>query len=125
MERVQADDVVLTADGHHRSIGREDDETRSGVGGHHQTVAQAPKRIHIWFSQVPVEAVSQMKLAGPDKAEVALGKVVADKADKSIYADLTAGLKAGAYVVSWRSAGDDGHVQTGDIKFTFTPKAGS
>jgi methionine-rich copper-binding protein CopC len=88
-----------------------------------QTVAQAPKRIQIWFSQVPVEAVSQMKLAGPDKAEVALGKVVADKESKSIYADLTAGLKAGAYVVSWRSAGDDGHVQTGDIKFAFKPKS--
>jgi methionine-rich copper-binding protein CopC len=90
-----------------------------------QTVAESPKRIQIWFSQVPVEAVSQMTLAGADKAEVPLGKVVADKASKSIYADVTAALKPGAYVASWRSAGDDGHVQTGEIKFTFTPRAGA
>ena len=88
-----------------------------------QTIAQVPKRIQIWFSQVPVEAVSQIKLTGADKAEVALGKVVADKESKSIYADVTAALKAGGYVVSWRSAGDDGHVQTGEIKFAFKPKS--
>ena len=87
-----------------------------------QTVTDSPKRIQIWFSQVPVEAVSQIKLAGADKAEVALGKVVADKESKSIAADVTAALKPGAYVASWRSAGDDGHVQTGELKFTFTPK---
>jgi methionine-rich copper-binding protein CopC len=87
-----------------------------------QAVAESPKRIQIWFSQVPVEAVSQIKLAGADKAEVALGKVVANKASKSISVDVTAALKPGAYVASWRSAGDDGHVQTGEIKFTFTPK---
>ena len=89
-----------------------------------QTVAQVPKRIQIWFSQVPVEAVSQIKLTGADKAEVALGKVVADKDSKSIYADLTAALRPGGYVVSWRSAGDDGHLQTGEIKFMFAPKSG-
>ncbi len=86
------------------------------------TVTESPKRIQLWFSQVPVEAVSQMKLAGADKTEVALGKVVADKESKSIYADVTAALKPGAYVATWRSAGDDGHVQSGELKFTFTPK---
>jgi methionine-rich copper-binding protein CopC len=25
----------------------------------------------------------------------------------------------GAYVVTWQSAGDDGHLQKGDFKFTF------
>jgi methionine-rich copper-binding protein CopC len=87
-----------------------------------QTVAESPKRIQIWFSQVPVEAVSQIKLAAADKSEVALGKVVADKESKSIYADVTGALRPGAHVATWRSAGDDGHVQTGQIKFTFKPK---
>ena len=88
-----------------------------------QTIAQVPRRIQIWFSQVPVEAVSQIKLTGADKAEVALGKVVADKESKSIYAEVTAALKPGPYVASWRSAGDDGHVQTGEIRFAFKPKS--
>lgn len=87
-----------------------------------QALDASPKRIQIWFSQVPVEAVSVIKLVGSDKADVALGKVVADKESKSIYADVATALKPGAYVVSWKSAGDDGHVQNGEIKFKLAPK---
>jgi len=89
-----------------------------------QALDASPKRIQIWFSQVPVAAVSVIALVGADKAEVALGKVVADKESKSIYADVATALKPGAYVVSWKSAGDDGHVQNGEIKFKFAPKSG-
>jgi methionine-rich copper-binding protein CopC len=98
-------------------------EVSKSSPSNNQTVTESPKKIQIWFSQVPVEAVSQMKLAGADKTEIALGKVVADKATKSLSADITAALKPGAYVVSWRSAGDDGHVQNGELKFTVKAKA--
>src|SRR5262245_29196363 len=81
-------------------------EVSKSSPSNNQAVTESPKKIQIWFSQVPVEAVSQMKLTGADKADVALGKVTADKASKSIAADVTAALKPGAYVVSWRSAGD-------------------
>ena len=97
-------------------------EVSKSSPSNNQTITESPKRIQLWFSQVPVEAVSQLKLTGADKADVALGKVVADKASKSIAADVTAPLKPGAYVVAWKSAGDDGHVQNGEIKFTFAPK---
>ena len=97
-------------------------EVSKSSPSNNQTVTESPKKIQLWFSQVPVEAVSQLKLTGADKADVALGKVVADKASKSLAVDVTAPLKPGAYVVSWKSAGDDGHVQNGEIKFTFKPK---
>jgi len=90
-----------------------------------QSMAASPKRIQMWFSQSPAEGVSQLKLLAADKADIVVGKTVVDKATKSMYADIADPLKAGAYVVSWRAAGDDGHVQTGEIKFKVAPKAGA
>ena len=37
--------------------------------------------------------------------------------EKSIVADVPA-LESGTYTVSWRAAGDDGHVQRGEFSFT-------
>jgi methionine-rich copper-binding protein CopC len=83
-----------------------------------QTLEASPKRLEIWFSQVPAAPVSEIKLATADKKDVAVGKTVVDKEAKSMYVDLPKPLTAGAYVISWKGAGDDGHVQTGEIKFT-------
>lgn len=87
-----------------------------------QKLTASPARVQIWYSQVPAAGVSQVKLLAADKSEVPLGKTVVDKESKSMYADVTSPLKPGAYVVSWRAAGDDGHVLTGEIKFTLTEK---
>jgi methionine-rich copper-binding protein CopC len=82
-----------------------------------QTVKEAPKRLQVWFSQAPATVVSEMKLKkGAD--DVALGKVVVVAADKTMYADPVKPLVNGAYILSWRAAGDDGHVLSGEIKFT-------
>jgi methionine-rich copper-binding protein CopC len=90
-----------------------------------QTLDASPKRLQIWFSQVPAAPVSEIHLATADKKPVALGKTVVDKDAKSMYVDLPNPLPPGAYVMSWRGAGDDGHVQTGEIKFTIAaPKTG-
>ena len=88
-----------------------------------QTLETSPKRLEIWFSQVPAATVSEIKLATADKKDVPVGKTMFDKQNKSMYVDLPKPLPAGAYVKSWKGAGDDGHVQTGEIKFTIsTPK---
>jgi methionine-rich copper-binding protein CopC len=87
-----------------------------------QALTASPKRVQIWYSQVPAEGVSQLKLLAADKSELPVGKTVVDKPSKSMYADVANPLKPGAYVVSWRAAGDDGHVLTGEIKFTLTEK---
>lgn len=86
-----------------------------------QRLDTSPKRVQVWFSEAPAEGVSQLKLTSADKAEVPTGKVTIDK-DKSIYADLPKPLAAGAYTITWRAAGDDGHVLNGEIKFTVAPK---
>jgi methionine-rich copper-binding protein CopC len=41
---------------------------------------------------------------------------------KSISAGVAGTLQDGAYTAAWQSAGDDGHVQKGDFKFTLKTK---
>jgi methionine-rich copper-binding protein CopC len=86
-----------------------------------QTVTAPMTRVQIWFSEAPAPVVSQIKILGADKAAVPVGKTLVDK-DKSIYTDLASPLAPGAYVVSWRAAGDDGHVLSGEIKFKIAKK---
>ena len=79
-------------------------------------VTESPQRIQVWFTQDPDPVVSQLALEGP-AGEVELGDTtVAD--EKSLMAVVSGALAPGAYTVSWRTAGDDGHVRRGDFAFT-------
>lgn len=88
------------------------------------TIAAAPDRIQVWFSQSPTMAISGLTLEGT-AGKVELGKVVEgrtdDKADKSLVAPLVGRLAPGKYTASWKTAGNDGHIQTGTFEFTFAP----
>jgi methionine-rich copper-binding protein CopC len=42
--------------------------------------------------------------------------------DKSLMATVPGPLADGAYTVTWRSAGDDGHAMRGDFAFTVRAK---
>ena len=80
------------------------------------TVSGSPDQIQIWFTQDPDPAVSRITLEGPG-GDVALGEVEIHD-DRSVAAALDGALDPGEYTVSWRSAGDDGHVQRGSFSFT-------
>ena len=81
------------------------------------TVKTPPARLQLWFSQVPAAGVSQVSLAD-EHGSVALGKTVIVNGEKTMYADPAKPLGLGKYTMHWRGAGDDGHVQTGDLTFT-------
>src|SRR5687767_13125435 len=74
--------------------------------------AAAPTRLQLWFSETPAAPASQIVLKR-DAVDVALGKVVVVAKEKSIYADPVKPLEPGAYTLTWRAAGDDGHVMSG------------
>jgi methionine-rich copper-binding protein CopC len=79
-------------------------------------LAESPEQLQVWFTQDPDPAVSKLTLQGTD-GEVVIGEtVVADQ--KSLVAAVPTDLSPGRYTVSWRSAGDDGHVRRGDFVFT-------
>jgi hypothetical protein len=67
-------------------------------------------------------AVSGLTLEGPS-GKVELGKVTAGKvegkADNSLVAPVVGTVPPGAYTVSWRTSGADGHILTGTFEFTF------
>ncbi|HUL74037.1 MAG TPA: copper resistance protein CopC [Vicinamibacterales bacterium] len=81
------------------------------------TLEAAPKRLQVWFSQLPARGVSRLALKRGD-ADVPLTETTIDAESKSMYADPKTALAPGAYALMWRGAGDDGHVQTGTIAFT-------
>ena len=85
------------------------------------TVKMAPTRLQLWFTQVPAAAVSTVTLS-QDGKHIAVGKTTIVKDDKSMYAEPAKPLTAGTYTIHWRGAGDDGHVQQGDIVFTVGAK---
>ena len=81
-----------------------------------------PPRLQLWFSQAPAAVVSQISLKR-EVREMPLSKTIVDDKEKSMYADPVKPLEAGAYTLTWRAAGDDGHVLSGEVKFTIERSA--
>lgn len=81
----------------------------------------SPAHLQLWFSQVPAAGVSTVTLS-MDGKHVPVGKTVITASDKSMTADPVNTLVPGNYVIHWRGAGDDGHVQQGDIAFSVAAK---
>jgi methionine-rich copper-binding protein CopC len=88
------------------------------------TVTVAPDRIQVWYSQNPTLAVSALALEGPS-GTVELGKLAAGsvdgKPDRSLVAAVVGRLTPGKYTASWKTSGNDGHIQTDTFEFTYTP----
>jgi len=76
----------------------------------------SPARVEMWFAEKPDLAVTKIAVKGP-AGPVETGPTHAN-AGASIVADFKGKLADGPYVVSWQTAGDDGHVAKGDFSFT-------
>jgi methionine-rich copper-binding protein CopC len=81
-----------------------------------KTVTAAPKQIQLWFNEKIDAAVSKIELTGPS------GKVNLSPAhamgEKSLMAGISGQIADGSYTIAWQTAGDDGHVVKGSVKFT-------
>ena len=85
------------------------------------TIEASPTELRLWFSEEPLLPMSGVTLSGPKGAV----KLRAPKAggDQSLVVPLDAPLEPGAYKISWKAAGDDGHVLQGIVGFTIKPRA--
>jgi len=79
-------------------------------------ISESPRSLQVWFTQDPDPVVSRMALDGP-QGEVELGEIMFHD-DKSIMVMVPSTLTIGKYLVNWRTAGDDGHIQRGEFSFT-------
>jgi hypothetical protein len=77
----------------------------------------APKEIRLWFAEKAEPGLSSITVVGADSSKVATGKVKATDDPLSIAVDVTGPIKAGSYVVRWRTSGADGHVIRGSFPF--------
>lgn len=84
------------------------------------TVSAAPARIQVWFTQQPSPRVSLLQMKGPG-GDVPLGEISLSRQDRSIAAPVDGTLTPGTYEVTWRTAGDDGHVLRGSFTFSLQP----
>jgi methionine-rich copper-binding protein CopC len=75
-----------------------------------------PARVEMWFAEKPDLTVTKIEVKGSAGA-VETGPAHAN-ATNSIAADFKGKLANGRYVVSWQTAGDDGHVAKGDFAFS-------
>jgi methionine-rich copper-binding protein CopC len=75
--------------------------------------------VQIFFSEAPDLKVSKLEIKGPsEKTKLVQAHVMG----KSLMAMVEGEMPDGVYTVSWQSAGDDGHMQKGDFKFTVKRK---
>jgi methionine-rich copper-binding protein CopC len=78
-----------------------------------------PPHVQLFFTETPDLAVSKLEIKGPsDKTTL----VKLHAMGNSLMAMVEGDMPDGAYTVMWQAAGDDGHVQKGEIAFTLKRK---
>jgi hypothetical protein len=82
------------------------------------TLTAAPTQIRLWFAEKPEIALTRITLRTADSTRITLGKVATTDDTLSVTAPVTGAMAKGGYVVSWQTAGKDGHVIRGSFPFT-------
>lgn len=81
------------------------------------TVDRPVRSVRVFFSQEPDVALSKLEIVGPEGAQVEV-KGMHTMGDKDLMATVSGRMPDGEYTIKWQTAGDDGHVQEGELKFT-------
>lgn len=84
-----------------------------------KSTVHALTEVRLWFTEAPQEGTVSIRIVGPDEAPVPTTDPVRDPEDAKAFAvGLSGAAAAGAYTVSWRGMGSDGHVVRGELGFT-------
>ena len=79
----------------------------------------SPPEVRLWFTQVAQPGSVSIRLIDPAGAAVETGAPAPNEDDGRVYhVSVAKRLATGAYTVSWRGIGDDGHVVRGEFKFS-------
>jgi methionine-rich copper-binding protein CopC len=85
------------------------------------TVAASPKEVRLWFSEKPAIRFTSVTLLTADSTKIVTIKPVETSDSLSVSAPLPTPLGKGTYLVTWRTAGTDGHAIRGTYRFTIAP----
>ena len=87
-------------------------------------LARVPKQLRLDFSESAELAFTSVRLLSAAGREIPLGALTfAPDSRRSVVATVTGAMDAGAYVVMWQVAGDDGHPVRGRFEFVVAPGA--
>lgn len=83
------------------------------------TTVHALSSVQLWFTQVPQDSATTVRLINSGGELVETGTLAQDPENKMSFSlPVPETLAAGAYTVSWRSIGADGHVVRGEFGFS-------
>ena len=85
------------------------------------TVARAPERVRLWFSEPLEPAYARLSVWSEAAAQVDAGDAAVDTVDPTALSVSAPNLAPGRYTVRYRVLSVDGHVV--ESSFTFTVKA--
>jgi methionine-rich copper-binding protein CopC len=89
--------------------------------GRGATVARAPERVQLWFSERLEPAYATLSVWSEAGAQVDAGDAAVDTGDPRVLSTNAPNLAPGRYTVRYRVLSVDGHVV--ESSFTFTVKA--
>jgi methionine-rich copper-binding protein CopC len=80
---------------------------------------QAPEEVKLWFTQVPQDGTTSIRVLNADGEPVPTSEIVQDEEDGTAFSvALEDAPASGHYTVAWRALGEDGHVVRGEFSFT-------
>lgn len=80
------------------------------------TLSGPVRTLRVWFNQEPDLPLSKLELAGPNGPLSVEG--LHTMGEKDLMARVSGRMPDGSYTARWQTAGDDGHVLTGEWTFT-------
>jgi len=79
----------------------------------------SPAEVRLWFTEAAEPGTVSIRLSNPAGQAVTTGETMVSEDDARVYHVQVPGtLAAGAYTVSWRGVGDDGHAVNGSFGFS-------
>jgi methionine-rich copper-binding protein CopC len=93
------------------------------IPAQNDTLAAAPKRLQLWFSEGVALATTHVRLADASGAAIALSSLTResmpgmDDKDMPVVVTLTKGIGTGSYTISWDTVSKDGDASKGTIRF--------
>ena len=80
------------------------------------TLSGPVRTLRVWFNQEPDLPLSKLELTGPNGPLSVEG--LHTMGEKDLMARVSGRMPDGSYTAKWQTAGDDGHVLTGEWTFT-------
>ena len=89
--------------------------------GDGERMTASPPDIRLWFNERPEIPFTSVTILRADSSKIATIKAVATADSMAVAAPLPAPLPPGAYLITWRTASQDGHAIRGTYGFSIAP----